>query len=102
MLDGTLSNDLLFFYYLFSAIGATGIVIILYYRRMAAELKESHRQVQELATRYDLAITAAGAGVWEYDLSSIQGDTNNDNQLILDLHQLKKRKMENQQRYQGK
>lgn len=85
VLEGTIPNNLLFFYYLFSSIGATFIFITLHYDRLADELNESHQEIQQLATRYDLATTAAGARVWEYDLSSGKADLNDQISLIFNL-----------------
>lgn len=69
-LEGSVVNTFFYLYVLIASIGAAFLFVILNFERQARELDQSHVQIQQLANRYDLAITTAGAGVWEIDLTT--------------------------------
>ncbi len=73
-------NTIFYLYVMIASIGSSFLFIILNFERQARELDQSHMQIQKLATRNDLAITSAGAGVWEMDLDTRQLST--DNQIV--------------------
>ncbi|HWQ67390.1 MAG TPA: ATP-binding protein [Methanospirillum sp.] len=70
LLEPSVVNTVLYFYILIASIGATFLFLILNVERQARELDSSHSEIRRLATRYDLAISSAGAGVWELDQDS--------------------------------
>lgn len=70
LLESSFVNSVFYLYILVAAIGATFLFLILNVERKTRELDESHLQLERLANRYDLAITSAGAGVWEVDQKS--------------------------------
>jgi signal transduction histidine kinase len=70
LFEGNSLNSVLYIYMLFATIISTFVFILLNFERKAYELDCSHAKVAKLATRYDLAIKAAGAGVWEMDVKT--------------------------------
>lgn len=70
LLEPSVINSFFYLYILVASIGATFLFLILNVERKARELDASHIQIERLANRYDLAITSAGAGVWEVDQRS--------------------------------
>ena len=80
LLEPSILNTFLYLYILIASIGTTFLFLILNVERQARELDNFHSEIRRLASRYDLAITSAGAGVWELDPRS--GDLTVDNQMI--------------------
>jgi len=70
LLESSVSNDFLFIYSLFAAIASSILFITLNSDRLTQERDARTVEVQRLANRLDLAIKAAGAAVWEMNLSS--------------------------------
>lgn len=70
LLEGTAVNSIFYISILVASSGATFLFFLLNFERKARELDESHLQMRTLTNRYDLAITTAGAGVWEMNLET--------------------------------
>jgi len=70
ILEGSFFNILLFLYSLLFTIIATFLFFLLQFDRITYDLSTVYNRMNRLTTRYDLAVKAAGAGVWEMDISS--------------------------------
>ncbi len=70
LLESSVSNDILFGYSLFAAIISSLLFITINIDRLSRERDIQTAKAEKLAGKLDLAIKAAGAGVWEMNLTS--------------------------------